>query len=66
MSLFEITLIGITAWVTFVACILCLLKAAHVADDSDRRELYPAPSPAPVAHRRKVYGHRFGASSARH
>ena len=66
MSLLEITLIGIAVWITFVACILCLLKAARVADESERRELYPAPSPAPVPQRHGLYGHRFGAPSARH
>ena len=75
MNLLEITLIGIAVWVTFVTCILCLLKAAHVADESDDRERRPYPaedgrawrsSPAPAPHRRKVYGHRFGTSSARH
>lgn len=65
MSLLEITLIGIAVWVAFVTCILCLLKAARIADESDRRERYLAPSPAPVPHRRKVYGHRFGTPSPR-
>ena len=66
MSLLEITLIGIAVWVTFVTCILCLLKAARVADESERRELYQAPSPAAVPNRHRLYGHRFGAPSARH
>jgi hypothetical protein len=53
-------------WITFVICILCLLKAARVADESERRESHPAPSPAPVPHPHTLYGHRFGAPSARH
>ena len=75
MTLLEITFIGITVWLTFVTCILCLLKAARVADESDPREPHPypvedgrewGPSPVPAHHRRTLYGHRFGAPNARH
>jgi hypothetical protein len=34
MDLFGITLIAVASWVVFMSCILCLLKAARVADDS--------------------------------
>jgi hypothetical protein len=64
LSLLEITLIGIAVWVTFVTGILCLLKAARIADDSDPRELLPA-SPAAAPRRRAAYG-PIGAPSARH